>query len=173
MQYANEETTLCQAGDIQLMKRMRMIRKLAIVSILVQDQDEALRFYTEKLGLEKRADTLFGPGMRWVTVAPKGQKGPEIALAKPDAMLHGTDTLEKHCNQGTTWVFDTDDCHRTYETLLARGVSFISPPTERAYGIEAIFKDPYGNIFSLLEPSPEIQAHLVDYQHSSNLLWVA
>jgi predicted enzyme related to lactoylglutathione lyase len=153
-----------------------MISKLAMVSILVQDQDEALRFYTEKLGLEKRADKVFGPGMRLVTVAPKGQKGPEIALAKPDATLHGEEkakALLGCIGQGTMWVFDTDDCRKTYETLRSRGVPFVSPPTQQAYGIEAVFEDPYGNTFALLEPSPEILAQLMDDKRVSNLLWVA
>ena len=68
---------------------MKIITSLAVISILVEDQDEALRFYTEKLGLEKRSDVHFGPGMRWLTVAPKGQKRPEIALAKPDIRKDG------------------------------------------------------------------------------------
>ena len=60
-----------------------MITKLAHVTIYVRDEDEALRFYTEKLGLEKRADVTAGPGMRWLTVAPKDQTGLEIVLQKP------------------------------------------------------------------------------------------
>ena len=68
---------------------MKKITQLAVIPILVADQDEALRFFTEKLELEKRTDVIFGPGMRWLTVAPKGQKKPEIALAKPDPFLPG------------------------------------------------------------------------------------
>lgn len=131
---------------------------LAIIPILVEDQDEALRFYTEKLGLEKRADVTFGPGMRWLTVAPKSQKRPEIALAKPDASLHATRRIPiqaSHSGQGISGVFDTGDCCKMYSTLLARGVKFVSPPTKQLYGMEAVFEDPYGNMFALLEPSPE------------------
>ena len=69
---------------------MKKITPLAIISILVEDQDEALRFYTEQLGLEKRADVTYGPGLRWLTVAPKGQQKPEIALENlmPHCIAH-------------------------------------------------------------------------------------
>jgi len=143
---------------------MKRIPSLAIISILVTDQDEALSFYTEKLGLEKRADVIFGTGMRWLTVAPRGQRKPEIALAKPEASLHSVSSTQHtqtsqeavgRFDHGIAWVFDTDDCCKMYRTLLARGVQFLSPPTKQLYGMEAVFADPYGNVFSLLEPSPE------------------
>ena len=139
---------------------MKTITSLAVISILVEDQDEALRFYTEKLGLEKRADVTFGPGMRWLTVAPKSQKKPEIALAIPDASLYTAHKIQKGMpyqgiSRNISGVFDTDDCRKMYSTLLSRGVKFVSPPTKQLYGTEAVFEDPYGNMFSLLEPSPE------------------
>ncbi|GAC1403166.1 MAG: VOC family protein [Ktedonobacteraceae bacterium] len=134
---------------------------LAMVSVFVDDQDEALQFYIEKLGLEKRIDVTYGPGMRWVTVAPKGQFKPEIALAKPDVTLHNAayiKELVERVGHGVAWMFDTDNCCQSYETLLARGVTFITTPTKQLYGVEAVFSDPYGNIFSLLEPSPEARS---------------
>ena len=140
---------------------MKKITQLAIIPILVADQDEALRFFTEKLELEKRADMMYGPGLRWLTVAPKGQKKPEIALAKPDLSLPGIQhnggggERVGRLSQYITCVFATDDCYETYHTLLARGVTFLSPPTKNVHGTEAVFEDPYGNLFSLLEPSPE------------------
>ncbi len=144
---------------------MDIVRKrktpLAMVSVFVNDQDEALQFYTEKLGLEKRTDVTFAPGMRWLTVAPKGQHKPEIALAKPDSSLHSAKYIEElaeRVGHGIAWMFDTDNCHQSYETLLARGVTFITTPTKQLYGVEAVFSDPYGNIFSLLEPSPEARS---------------
>ena len=137
---------------------MKFYTHLAIISVIVQDQDEALGFYTEKLGLEKRADVTYGRGMRWLTVAPRGQKRPEIALAKPESFLHSEKQLQAivdRVGKGTAWVFDTDDCYTMYRTLRARGVTFLNPPTRQLYGTEARFTDPYGNVFSLLEPSPE------------------
>lgn len=138
-----------------------------MVSVLVNDQDEALQFYTEKLGLEKRIDITYGPGMRWVTVAPKGQRKPEIALAKPDVRLHNAASLKElkeRTGHGLAWMFDTDNCRQSYETLRARGVTFITTPTKQLYGIEAVFADPYGNIFSLLEPSPEARSLFLDHR---------
>ena len=131
-----------------------MITRLAHVTILVRDQEEALGWYTEKLGFEKRSDATFGPGARWLTVAPKGQKELEIVLRKPDPALHGekrAETLMARIGQATTWVLDTDDCHKTYETLRSRGVKFLGPPHEESYGIVALFEDLYGNVFDLIE----------------------
>src|SRR5207248_3371261 len=109
---------------------MKIITSLAVISILVEDQDEALRFYTEKLGLEKRADVTFGPGMRWLTVAPKSQKKPEIALAIPDASLYPAHRVQKDIQRqdigrSIRGVFDTDDWCKMYGTLLSRVVKFV------------------------------------------------
>lgn len=142
---------------------MKIRTQLAIISVLVKDQDEALRFYTEKLGLEKREDVTYGPGMRWLTVGPKGQKKPEIALACPDPALHSQQALRplalvERAERPVTWVFDTNNCCKMYKILQSRGVLFLSPPTRQRYGTEAVFADPYGNVFSLLEPSPAVNA---------------
>jgi catechol 2,3-dioxygenase-like lactoylglutathione lyase family enzyme len=142
---------------------MKLKTQLAVVSVFVKDQDEALHFYTEKLGLEKRMDVTFGPGLRLLTVASRGQKKPEIALAKPDAALHSAEHIQElmeHTVQSKPWIFVTDDCHKTYEMLLVRGVRFVREPTRELYGIEAIFEDPSGNTFSLLEASPEASSLL-------------
>ncbi len=138
-----------------------------MISVLVNDQDEALQFYTEKLGLEKRVDISYGPGMRLVTVAPKGQPKPEIALARPDERLHDAGHLKElreRTGHGIAWMFDTDDCNQSYKTLLARGVTFITTPTKQLYGVEAVFTDPDGNIFSLLEPSPEARSLFLEHR---------
>jgi uncharacterized glyoxalase superfamily protein PhnB len=140
---------------------MKLKTQPTMISVLVKDQEEALSFYTEKLGLEKRLDVSFGPGLRLLTVAPKGQKRPEIALAMPDARLHGEERvreLMEHASKSDPWVFRTENCVKTYETLCARGIVFVNEPTKQFYGIEAIFADPYGNTFMLLEASPEARA---------------
>ena len=132
-----------------------MITKLAHVTIYVRDEDEALRFYVEKLGLEKRADVTAGPGMRWLTIAPKGQTEVAIVLLKPGGWHDEATTkvLLERIGQGTRWVFETVDCRKAYETLKSRGVNFFNPPQERPYGLEAMFEDIYGNVLVLLEPS--------------------
>jgi catechol 2,3-dioxygenase-like lactoylglutathione lyase family enzyme len=138
-----------------------MITRLARVTIYVHNQNDALRFYTETLGLEKRSDVTFGPGARWLTVAPAGQTDFEILLQEPVPAMHGEDFAQKiheRVGQGTTWVFFSDDCRADYETLKGRGVTFSSAPQEQLYGVEAVFQDLYGNSFSLLQPAPVPEA---------------
>ena len=132
-----------------------MITRLAHVTILVRDQDEALRWYTEKLGLEKRADEKFGPGARWLTVAPKNQKGLEIVLQMPEPALHGearAKPMMERIGQGTTWVFQTEDCRKEAEILKSRGVKFLRDPQQVPRGMQAIFEDLYANTLVLLGP---------------------
>ncbi len=133
-----------------------MITKLSRVTILVPDYDEALRFYSDQLGFEKRADFAFGQGMRWVTVAPPQQREVEIVLQVPVAAFHGEEHAREmlaHVGQQPTWVFETDDCQAEYTTLTERGVTFTQAPKSEPYGTEALFQDPYGNTYSLLQPS--------------------
>ncbi|QBD78428.1 hypothetical protein EPA93_21490 [Ktedonosporobacter rubrisoli] len=140
---------------------MKLITQLTVISVLVRDQEEALHFYTEKLGLERRVDVTFGPGLRLLTVAPPGQSRPEIALAKPDIALYGEERVKEligNVSLRTACMFSTDNCRRMYELLVARGVKFVQPPTQQLYGLEAVFEDLYGNKFSLLEASPEIRS---------------
>jgi catechol 2,3-dioxygenase-like lactoylglutathione lyase family enzyme len=132
-----------------------MINRLSVATIWVKDQNEALRFYTEKLGFEIRADFTNGD-YRWLTVGMKGQPDLEIQLAalKPSHALtqEEVDHLTKLVEAGKLGIgpWKTDDCQKTYETFKARGVEFVQPATDRPYGIiEAIFKDNSGNIMVL------------------------
>jgi len=136
-----------------------MLKQLAVTSIYVKDQNEALRFYTEKLGFELRADVTQGD-YRWLSVGLKSQPDFQIGLnaLKPGGMLTAEDVtmLTKLVEEGKvgTGVWKTDDCHKTYETLKAKGVEFDIPPTDRPYGgprgtVEAVFKDNSGNRFVL------------------------
>ena len=134
-----------------------MITSLRIVALVVRDQDEALKFYTEKLGFEKKSDDMFGPGMRWLTIAPKEQKEIEIAPLLPHLAMHGEEGAQKLMEQvgkNPTWSYGVDDCLKTYEELLEKGVKFSSPPTVQFYGTEAVFEDLYGNPISMVELSP-------------------
>lgn len=137
-----------------------MINKLSVVGIWVKDQNEALRFYTEKLGFEIRADATMGD-YRWLTVGLKSQPDLEFALSalKPGGMLSEDDVqlLTKLVESGKmgSGVWKTDDCQKTYETLKAKGVEFVQPPTDRPYGIiEAVFKDNSGNVLVLSQAKP-------------------
>jgi len=130
-----------------------MITKLVHVTVIVRDQEEALRFYTEKLGMEKREDRTMG-AFRWLTVAPKGSDI-AIVLQKPGAPFQEAAEAEAmlaRVGQGTTWVVESDDCKKDYEALKGRGVTFTSPPSELPWGVSAVFQDLYGNKYNLLEP---------------------
>ena len=130
-----------------------MIEKLTHVPIVVSDQEKALQFYTDVLGLEKRADYQQPGNPRWVTVGPKGQ---DIELI----LFKGTYTLDPRAppeagSGGNHWVLKTNDCRKDFETLKARGVKFKDPaPVEANYGIAAYFTDPDGNHRPLLESKP-------------------
>ena len=142
---------------------MRLTTHHAMISVLVRDQEEALRFYTEKLGLEKRRDISYGPGLRLLTVAPRGQQKPELALAHPDPLFHSekyVNELMSRVGQCLSCIFTTEDCGQDYLLLQERGVACVSAPTSHIYGIEALFQDPYGNMFSLLQATPETRSLL-------------
>jgi catechol 2,3-dioxygenase-like lactoylglutathione lyase family enzyme len=129
-----------------------MIKKLIRITLVVRNQDEALRFYTEKLGFEERTDLPMAPGQRWVTVAPKGDQQVEIVLQPPD-WFEGT-RREDHIAQvgkNPTLVFQVDNCRQTYTELHQRGIEFASPPEILPYGIQAVAKDLYMNDLVILE----------------------
>lgn len=118
--------------------------------IFVLDQDQALDFYVGKLGLEVNTDIDLG-FMRWLTVSVPGQPDRQILLEKPGppAMDEATaEQVRELLTKGATggWlILTTDDAHKTYETLLARGVELTEEPTERPYGIDFGLRDPFGN----------------------------
>jgi catechol 2,3-dioxygenase-like lactoylglutathione lyase family enzyme len=134
-----------------------MIQRMSHAAIFVLDQDVAYDFYVGKLGLEVRTDATMDNGFRWLTVGPKGQKDLEIILMKVGADHkdpEAAEMLRTLIGKGAlgAGVFDTADCRQTYEELKEKGVEFLSPPEDRFYGVEAIFKDPFGNWFSLGQP---------------------
>jgi catechol 2,3-dioxygenase-like lactoylglutathione lyase family enzyme len=127
--------------------------KLTHVNVWVNDQEEALAFYTEKLGMELRDDVTMPElgGFRWLTVGPPNQ--PDIALTLvpiPGPPVFDAETkaqLESLLAKGAVGglFFSTDDCRSTYEHLKSLGVEFMQEPTEQPYGIDAGFRDPSGN----------------------------
>jgi catechol 2,3-dioxygenase-like lactoylglutathione lyase family enzyme len=129
-----------------------MLKQLTNVQVWVHDQDEALAFYTEKLGMELREDVTV-PEMgnfRWLTVGVPGQNVAITLMAVPGPPVFDDDTREKITSlmaKGASGglFFSTDDCRATYEQLKGRGVEFSQEPTEQPYGIDAGFHDPSGN----------------------------
>jgi len=135
-----------------------MIR-ISTVQLWVHDQDEALEFYTKKVGLEVRTDVTVPElgNFRWLTVGPAGQ--PDIAIvlmAIPGPPVMDADTAEQVRDlmgkgfAGTVFL-STDDCRASYEELKARGVEFTEAPEERPYGIDSGFRDPSGNHIRLTQ----------------------
>jgi uncharacterized glyoxalase superfamily protein PhnB len=133
--------------------------KIANAQLWVHDQEEALAFYTEKVGMEVRADVTL-PEMgdfRWLTVGPPGQEDVSIVLmAIPGPPVMDAETAREVENlmakgfTGTVFL-TTDDCQASYEELSARGVEFTEPPEKRPYGIDSGFRDPSGNSLRLTQ----------------------
>ncbi len=133
--------------------------KISTAQLWVHDQDEALAFYTDKLGMEVRSDVTL-PEMgnfRWLTVGPPGQEDIAIVLmAIPGAPVMDDQTAGEVRNlmakgfAGTVFL-TTDDVRASYEELKARGVEFTEEPEERPYGIDSGFRDPSGNSFRLTQ----------------------
>ncbi|UTI63654.1 VOC family protein [Paraconexibacter antarcticus] len=137
---------------------------ISCAQLWVHDQDEALAFYTDKLGMEVRADVTL-PEMgdfRWLTVGPAGQDDFAIVLmaipGEPvmDAESAGqVRTLMAKGFAGTVFL-TTDDVHASYAELRARGVEFTETPEDRPYGIDSGFRDPSGNSFRLTQVRQEV-----------------
>ncbi len=140
--------------------------KIANAQLWVHDQDEALAFYTEKLGFEVRADV--SPpemqGFRWLTVSPPGQEDVSIVLMaipgppmfEPETVRQINELMAKGC-AGTVFL-STDDCQASFEELKGRGVEFVDEPYDTPYGIDSSFRDPSGNHFRLTQVKEYVPA---------------
>ena len=129
-----------------------MIQYLAAVTLVVRDYDEAIAFYVGTLGFELIEDTKLSATKRWVLVAPPGAKEARLLLAKAD----GAEQASRIGNQtgGRVFLFlHTDDFARDYAAWRARGVNFLETPRTEEYGTVAVFADPYGNTWDLIQPA--------------------
>jgi catechol 2,3-dioxygenase-like lactoylglutathione lyase family enzyme len=129
-----------------------MLKQLTHTQVWVHDQDEALAYYTEKLGLELREDVTVPElnNFRWLSVGVPGQEVAITLMAIPGPPVFDDETrghiqalMAKGASGGL--FFSTEDCRATYEELKGRGVEFVQEPTEQPYGIDAGFRDPSGN----------------------------
>ena len=132
-----------------------MITNVSLMTVYVTDQDEAKKFYTEKLGFVERTDVSMGEGFRWVSVSHADHPELELTLMVPGPPLDDwmIEAVRRSLANGTMGGFGlhTDNCQKTYEDLKAKGVDFVQPPADRPYGVEALFRDNSGNWLVLVE----------------------
>jgi catechol 2,3-dioxygenase-like lactoylglutathione lyase family enzyme len=135
-----------------------VLKQVSHVNLWVHDQDEALEFYTRKLGFEVREDVTLGD-YRWLTVGPVNQPDVQFILSLPGPPAIDPDDAEQlmslvargAVSGAGSVIFNTDDVRGTYDDLTARGVEFTQEPMDRDYGIDAAFRDPSGNAFRIMQ----------------------
>jgi catechol 2,3-dioxygenase-like lactoylglutathione lyase family enzyme len=134
--------------------------KINTAQVWVLDQDEAVRFWTEKIGFEVREDATFPElgGFRWVTVGAPGQDAPTLVLMAipgapvfPDSTVSEIKSLLAKGHSGGIFM-ETDDVQKFYEEASAKGVEFVDLPERRPYGIDCGFRDPSGNSYRVMQP---------------------
>jgi catechol 2,3-dioxygenase-like lactoylglutathione lyase family enzyme len=130
-----------------------MRQRIAQFALVVRDYDEAIEFYTEKLGFELVEDTILSPVKRWVVIRPVGS---DCALLLAKAANDEQAARIGNQTGGRVFLFlHTDDFQRDYVRFTAYGVSFVRQPTMEAYGRVAVFADLYGNLWDLIERSED------------------
>jgi catechol 2,3-dioxygenase-like lactoylglutathione lyase family enzyme len=128
-----------------------MNQQIVQLALVVKDYDEAIAFYTQKLGFELVEDTAMSPAKRWVVVKPKGEGSCKLLLAK--AANEAQEAAIGNQTGGRVFLFlHTDDIQRDYAALIANGVKIIRELEEQPYGSVAVFADLYGNLWDLIEP---------------------
>jgi catechol 2,3-dioxygenase-like lactoylglutathione lyase family enzyme len=128
-----------------------MIQSIVHIALVVKDYDEAIEFYVNKLNFELIEDT-YQPEQdkRWVVVSPPGSKGTTLLLAR--ASKPEQEPFIGNQTGGRVFLFlNTDDFWRDYKEMVSIGIEFVREPKEQPYGIVAVFKDLYGNLWDLLQ----------------------
>jgi len=135
-----------------------MITNVSLVTVYVTDQDEAKKYYIDKLGFVERADISMGEGFRWVTVAQPDHPELEVTLMIPGPPMSEemAEAVRRSLANGSMGGLGlrTDDCRKTFEELSAKGVEFVQEPSDRPYGVEAIIRDNSGNWLVIVENKP-------------------
>lgn len=128
-----------------------MNQNIVHIALVVNDYDEAIRFYTETLDFELLEDT-YQPEQdkRWVVVSPKGSNGTTILLAKASKPVQ-EDFIGNQAGGRVFLFLSTDDFQRDYTKMLSKGIEFVREPKVADYGTVAVFKDLYGNLWDLIE----------------------
>ena len=129
-----------------------MKQRIAHISLVVEDYDEAIAFYTQKLNFTLIEDTALSEDKRWVVVAPYGAKECSLLLAKAADEQQQTRVGMQTGGRVFLFLF-TDDFWRDYNNMVKKEVKFVRPPEQMPYGLVAVFQDLYGNMWDLLEPN--------------------
>ncbi len=127
-----------------------MHQRIAHVALVVEDYDDAIEFYTNKLDFELIEDTQLSEDKRWVIVAPPGSTECSLLLAKASNERQKASIGNQSGGRVFLFLY-TDDFYRDYDKLLLRQVTIVRPPENHAYGIVAVFQDLYGNLWDLIE----------------------
>lgn len=137
-----------------------MHQQLGQLSLLVQDYDHAIRYYTEILGFVLLEDSSLTESKRWVRIAPPGSSCHLLLAKAADAQQHSQVGMQAG---GRVFLFlYTDDFWRDYERYKARGVVFLREPTEEVFGIVSVFEDLYGNLWDLIQPTQGVAALIAE-----------
>ncbi len=128
-----------------------MIQSVVHIALVVQDYDEAIEFYTKKLHFTLIEDT-YQPEQdkRWVVVSPPGSSGTTILLAKA-SKPEQTSFIGNQAGERVFLFLGTDDFWRDYNEMIEKGIEFVREPKEQSYGVVAVFKDLYGNMWDLVQ----------------------
>ena len=126
-------------------------QRIALVTLVVPDYDAAIAFYCGTLGFDVLEDTPLGADKRWVRVAPKGG-GAALLLAKADGAAQRR-VVGNQTGGRVAFFLETDDFARDHAAFRAGGVVFTEPPRRELYGTVAVFADPFGNLWDLIEPA--------------------
>ena len=132
-----------------------MKQELARIALVVNDYDEAIKFYTEKLNFDLVEDTVLSETKRWVLIKPKNSDGCNLLLAK--AATEEQRSRVGNQTGGRVFLFlYTDDFWRDYKNMVAAGIRFIREPAEEEFGIVSVFEDLYGNLWDFIQPKKSI-----------------
>lgn len=153
---AKQALIKCRISEQNNQKTMKQY--LAQIALVVDDYDEAIRFYTQVMGFELVEDTVLSETKRWVLVAPPGSTGCRLLLAK----AANEEQKSRVGNQtgGRVFLFlHTDDFWGIYRQLVSHKVKFVREPSEESHGTVAVFEDLYGNLWDLIEPKKDGGQH--------------
>ena len=128
-----------------------MKQRLAQIALVVNDYDEAIAFYTQKLHFNLLEDTVLSETKRWVRIAPPGSDGCGLLLAKAASEQQKASIGNQ--TGGRVFLFlHTDNFERDYQNLITQQIKIVRPPSKESYGTVAVFEDLYGNLWDLIEP---------------------